>query len=234
GHSESATLFMTLLAPLQALLHSRIGATELVVGTDIAGRDRGETEGLIGFFINQLPLRAVLAGDPTLRELLRRARETALEAYAHQDLPFDHIVETLRVERSLGRSPVFQVKLVLQNAPRGNLDLPSLTFKALRSNAETAQLDLHWSFVEGGEDLWLMLTYSTDLYDEPLIEGLLDQYEVWLHAFAERPEARLGDVIAELVQAEQDRLADRGLELKSKNLGKLRSRRRQAEELMEV
>ncbi|HVR95493.1 MAG TPA: condensation domain-containing protein, partial [Thermoanaerobaculia bacterium] len=234
GRSESATLFMSLLAPLQALLHSRTGATDLVVGTDIAGRDRGETEGLIGFFINQLSLRADLTGDPTLRELLRRARETAWEAYSHQDLPFDQLVEALRIERSLRRSPIFQVKLVLQNAPRESLDLPSLTFKALGSSAGMAQLDLHWSFVERGEGLWLTLTYSTDLYDEPLIDGLLDQYEAWLHSFTERPEAQLGEVVAELAQAEQDRLAARGLELKSKNLGKLRSRRRQAEELMEV
>jgi acyl transferase domain-containing protein len=234
GRSESATLFMTLLAPLQALLHSRTGATDLVVGTDIAGRDRGETEGLIGFFINQVPLRVDLTGDPTLRELLRRAREAAWEAYSHQDLPFDQLVEALRVERSLRRSPIFQVKLVLQNAPRESLDLPSLTFKALGSSTETAQLDLHWSFVERGEGLWLTLTYSTDLYDEPLIDGLLDLYEAWLRAFTERPEAQLGEVVAELAQAEEDRLAERGLELKSKNLGKLRSRRRQAEKLVEV
>ena len=234
GRSESATLFMILLAPLQALLHSRTGATDLVVGTDIAGRDRGETEGLIGFFVNQLPLRADLTGDPTLRELLRRARETALEAYSHQDLPFDHMVEAARVERSLRRSPVFQVKMVLLNVPVERLELPSLTFKALRSDTETAQLDLHWSFAEAGDELWLTLTYSVDLYDEPLIDSLLDQYEAWLQAFAERPEARLGDVAAELAQAEEDRLAKLGLELKSKNLGKLRSRRRQAPELLEV
>jgi hypothetical protein len=234
GRRESATLFITLLAPLQALLHSRTGATDLVVGTDVAGRSRHEMEGLIGFFINQLPLRSNLTGNPTLRELLRRARETALEAYAHQDLPFDLLVEALRVEQSLRRSPVFQVKLVLQNHPRENLNLPGLSFKVVPSSIETAQLDLHWSFWEVEDELLLTLAYSTDLYDEPLIDGLIDHYEVWLHAFAERPEAQLGEVIAEIAQAEQDRLAERGMELKSKNLGKLRSRRRQAEELMEV
>ncbi|HSF40221.1 MAG TPA: amino acid adenylation domain-containing protein [Thermoanaerobaculia bacterium] len=231
---ESATLFMILLASLQALLHSRTGATDLVVGTDVAGRDRRETEGLVGFFINQLPLRADLAGNPTLRELLGRVRETALDAYAHQDLPFDHLVEALRIEQSLRRSPVFQVKLVLQNAPRESLDLPGLTLKVVPLSTETAQLDLHWSVVERGEELWLTLTYSTDLYDEPLIDGLLDQYELWLHAFAERPDAQLGDVVAELAQAERARRAERGLELKSKGLGKLRGLRRQAEELKEV
>jgi amino acid adenylation domain-containing protein len=234
GRRCSTTLFMTLLAPLQALLHSRTGAVDLVIGTDVAGRGHRVTEGLIGFFINQLPLRADLSGDPTLRELLVRVRETALEAYAHQDRPFDHLVEALQVPRSLQRSPVFQVKLVLQNAPRESLDLPGLRLRAVPTSAETAQLDLHWGFVERGEELWLTLTYSTDLYDEPLIAGLLDQYESWLRAFAERPEARLGEVVAELALAEQDRLAERGLELKSKNLGKLRNRRRPVEELTEA
>ncbi|HYG63278.1 MAG TPA: amino acid adenylation domain-containing protein [Thermoanaerobaculia bacterium] len=234
GRRESATLFMTLLAPLQALLHARTGATDLVVGTDVAGRDRHETEGLIGFFINQLPLGADVTGDPTLRELLGRAREMALEAYAYQDLPFDQLVDALRVERSLQRAPVFQVKLVLQNAPREGLDLPGLTFEVVPSSTATAQLDLHWSFVESGDDLWLTLTYSTDLYDEPLIESLLEQYEIWLYAFTERPEARLGEVVAEFAQAERSRRAERGLELRSKGLGQLRSLRRQADSPMEV
>jgi amino acid adenylation domain-containing protein/non-ribosomal peptide synthase protein (TIGR01720 family) len=234
GRRESATLFMTLLAPLQALLHARTGATDLVVGTDVAGRDRREVEGLIGFFINQLPLRTHLAGDPALRELLKRVRDTALEAYAHQDLPFNLLVEALPVEQSLRRSPVFQVKLVLQNTPQEDLDLPDLSFEVVGSQTETAQLDLHWGFVERGDELWMSLTYSTDLYDEALIDSLLDQYEMWLHAFAERPEARLGAVAAEIAQAAQDQLAERGMEIKSKNFGKLRGRRRQAEELQEV
>jgi non-ribosomal peptide synthetase component F len=232
GRRESSTLFMNLLAPLQALLHARTGATDVVVGTDVAGRDRREVEGLIGFFINQLPLRTQLAGDPTLRELLGRVRETALEAYAHQDLPFDFLVEALRIEQSRRRSPVFQVKLVLQNIPREEMDLPGLSFSVVPPRTETAQLDLHWSFMEKGDELWLTFTYSTDLFDEPLIDSLLDQYEMWLHAFAERPEARLGAVAGELAQAGQERLAERGLELKAKNLGKLRSRRRQADELV--
>jgi len=232
GRRESATLFMTLLAPLQALLHARSGATDLVVGTDVAGRDRREVEGLIGFFINQLPLRTRLAGDPTLRELLGRVRETALDAYAHQELPFDFLVEALRIEQSRRRSPVFQAKLVLQNIPREEMDLPGLSFRVVPPRTETAQLDLHWSFLETGGELWLTLTYSTDLFDEPLIDSLLDQYEMWLRAFTERPEERLGAVAAEIARAGQDRLAERGLELKAKNLDKLRSRRRPAEELV--
>jgi hypothetical protein len=234
GRRESATLFMTLLAPLHALLHACTGATDLVVGTDVAGRDHREVEGMIGFFINQLPLRVDLGGDPTLRQLLGRVRETALEAYTHQDLPFDHLVEALRVERSLRRSPVFQMKLVLQNVHQESLDLPGLALQVVPLSTETAQLDLHWSLVERGDELWLRLTYNTDLYDEALIDRLIDQYEVWLRAFAERPEARLAEVTAELAEADRARRAERGLELKSKGFGKLRGLRRQAEELMEV
>jgi acyl transferase domain-containing protein/acyl carrier protein len=224
GRRESASLFMTLLAPLFALLHARTGAADLVVGTDVAGRDQRATEGLIGFFIKQLPLRADLSGDPTLRELLGRVRETALEAYAHQDLPFDHLVEALRVKPSLQRSPIFQVKLVLQNAQQERLDLPDLTLRVVPLEADTAQLDLHWSAAEIGGELWLTLNYSTDLFDEPSIDRLLDQYEICLRALVERPEVRLGALAAELAQAERTRRAERDLELKSMGLGKLRRR----------
>jgi len=228
GRRESTTLFMTLLAPLKALLHAHSGVSDIVVGTDVTGRDRPETEGLIGFFVNQLPLRTDLSGDPTLLDLLRRVRETALAAYAHQELPFDHLVEALLVKRSLRHAPVFQVKLVLQNAGQESLDLPDLTLQMVPLEAGTAQLDLHWSVTEvAGGGLWVRLTFSTDLYDALTVDRLLDQYESWLQAFAERPESRLGEVAAELAEAEGARRADRDLELKSMGLGKLRGMRRQ-------
>jgi amino acid adenylation domain-containing protein len=234
GRRESATLFMALMAPLQALIHSWTGVANLVIGTDVAGRDRQETEGLIGFFINQLPLYADLTGDPTLRELLRRVRETALEAYTYQNLPFDHLVEALRAQRSLQHSPVFQVKLVLQNIPQESLDLEGLTLELMPLSTETAQLDLHWNMAVIGETLWLDLTYSTDLYDEPLIDRLLDQYEVWLRAFAERPEVRLSELVVEIAQAARARRAERGLELKSVGRRKLQGLSRRGTEVMET
>jgi non-ribosomal peptide synthetase component F len=106
-----------------------------------------------------------------------------------------------------------------------------LTLEAVPSGSAKAQLDLHWSFAESGGELWLTLTYSTDLFDEPLIDSLLDEYEAWLHAFLERPEARLSDVVAELAQAERARQAELDTALKSAGLAKLHSRRRQAVEL---
>jgi hypothetical protein len=125
---ENCTMFMVLLAAFQTLLYRYSGQEEIVVGADIANRNREEIEPLIGFFINQLVMRTDLSGAPTFRELLQRVREVCLGAYAHQDLPFEKLVEELQPERDPSRSPLFQVKLVLQNASTGEkLDLPGLT-----------------------------------------------------------------------------------------------------------
>src|SRR5205807_3706128 len=126
-----ATLFMTLLASFQALLARYTGQEDIVVGTTVANRTRAETEGLVGFFLNTLALRGDLSGDPTFRELLARARETALGAYAHQDLPFEKLVEELHPQRNLSHSPIFQVALVLQNAERGGLELGGVQAQAV-------------------------------------------------------------------------------------------------------
>src|SRR5262249_8759513 len=120
---ESCTLFMVLLGAFKALLHRYTGQEDLCVGTPIAGRNRAEVEGLIGFFVNTLVLRTDLSGDPTFRELLARVRETALGAYAHQDLPFEMLVQSLRPDRDPSHSSLFQVMFILQNAP---LKIPSI------------------------------------------------------------------------------------------------------------
>src|SRR6185295_14602236 len=126
GRSHGATVFMVLLAACQALLARLSGQEDVVVGTPVANRNRRETEELIGFFVNMLALRGRLGGSPSFVELLEQAREAALGAYLHQDLPFEHLVEELQPERTLAHAPLFQVVLVLQNAPLTPLSLPGL------------------------------------------------------------------------------------------------------------
>ena len=130
----------------------------MLVGSPIANRTRAETEGLIGFFVNTLVLRTDLSGNPTFRELLRRVQEVALGAYAHQDLPFEKLVEELQPERNLSHTPLFQVMFVLQNAPTSALELPGLTVSRVRVDKGTAKFDLTLTLVEGHErvegDVW--------------------------------------------------------------------------------
>ena len=121
------TLFMTLLAAFKTLLQRYTGRQTMVVGTPIANRNAAEMEGLIGFFVNTLVLRTELAGDPRFLQLLGRVRETALGAYAHQDVPFEKLVEELHPERDLSHTPLFQVMFVLQNTPPPELELPGLS-----------------------------------------------------------------------------------------------------------
>ncbi len=223
---ESATLFMTLLAAFAALVHARTGGTDLVIGTDVAGRTRHEVEPLIGFFVNQLALRAQLGGNPSFCELLARSRETALAAYAHQDLPFDRLVDGLRIPRSLAASPVFQVKLVLQNAPAETLELPGLTLSPVDAPASTAQLDLNLRVVPTPAGLYLSLQYATDLYDAPAMERLLEQLEEVLRVAVARPEIRLEELAEALRETERSRWEEREREAKAARRGKLVSTRR--------
>ncbi len=176
GRDEGATLFMVLLAGFQLLLGREAGREDVVVGTDVAGRTRPEVEGLIGFFVNQLVLRTDVSGDPTFGELLGRVREVCLGAYQHQDVPFERVVEELRPERSLSHAPLFQVKLLLQNAPGVAMGMGGLGMEAVWAEASTAQLDLIVSVEEGGEGMWAWAEYSTGVYGRGQVGGLMRRY----------------------------------------------------------
>ncbi len=191
---EGATLFMTLLAAFQTLLYRYSGQEDLVVGTPIAGRNRAETEDLIGFFVNTLPLRTNFAGAPSFRELLRRVRETALGAYAHQDLPFERIVEELQPERSLSHTPLFQVMFALQNQPQADLNLPGLNIKVLERETDSSKFDLTLSVRETASGLVCWLEYGADLFAQSTIERLLEHFEVLLGSVVADMDRRLAEL----------------------------------------
>jgi len=192
--SEGATLFMTLLAAYQTLLYRYTGQEDVVVGTPIANRNRAEIEELIGFFVNALVMRTDLSGAPTFRTLLQRVRSVSLEAYAHQDLPFEKLVEALAPERDLTRTPLFQVWFALQNAPRSEFKLPGLELRSIDVHNGTSKFDLGLFVVEKPDGLHCMVEYSTDLFDSATIDRFLGHFEVLLEGIAANPDQAIADL----------------------------------------
>jgi amino acid adenylation domain-containing protein len=192
GASQRATLFMTLLAAFEIVLGRWSGQEDVVVGTPIAGRGRGELEPLIGLFLNSLALRADLAGEPSFRELLERVRRTALEAYSNQDVPFEKLLEELRPERDLSRTPLFQVFFNMLNFPLDRIEVPGLRIEA-RASVETAsKFDLTVYLAERDGGVRLHLVYNADLFDDATIVALSDQLASLLAQAAEAPEEKIG------------------------------------------
>ena len=163
---------MVLLAGLQALLSRYSGQDDLAVGSPIAGRNRSEVESLIGCFVNTQVMRGDLSGEPSFRELLSRVRETALAAFMHQDVPFEKLVEDLAPERSLAHTPLFQVVLVLQNAPLGNLDVQDLHLRPVVIEGTTAKFELTVALAQDGDRLTGTVEHATDLHDGTSIDRL--------------------------------------------------------------
>jgi aspartate racemase len=182
---------MVLLAAFQVLLHRYSGQEDIAVGTPIANRNRVEIEGLIGFFVNTLVMRTGLGGDPSFRELLGRVREVALEAYAHQDLPFEKLVEEISPERDPSRSPLFQVMLVLQNAPEVEPKLSGLKVENVQGDRKTAKFDLTLLLTEDGGGLKGVFEYSTELFDGATIERMVGHFETLLGGIVRDPCQRI-------------------------------------------
>ncbi|RKH54315.1 non-ribosomal peptide synthetase, partial [Corallococcus llansteffanensis] len=194
---HGATLFMALLASTQALLARHSGQDDVVIGSPIAGRRFAELEGLIGFFINTLALRSRVNDDPTFVELLARVREATLGAYAHQDLPFEKLVEELQPRRDLSRSPLFQVMLMLQNAPRaeGGARPDALSLRSVEQDASTAaKFDLTFVFTHSPQGLVGSITYSTALFREDSVRRLVGHLRVLLEAAVRAPQTRVHDL----------------------------------------
>ncbi|HEY0738042.1 MAG TPA: amino acid adenylation domain-containing protein, partial [Herpetosiphonaceae bacterium] len=197
-----ATLFMTLLAAWQTLLHRYSGQTDISVGSPIAGRVRPELEDLIGFFVNTLVLRTDLSGSPTFADLVSRVRQVALGAYAHQDLPFEQIVDAVQPERDLSRTPLFQVMFVLQNTPRAAIETPDLQLEPLEIEKQSALFDLTLTMIETPAGLVGALEYRTDLFDAATIERMAGRFQTLLAAIVADPQQRI-DRLPLLDAAEQ-------------------------------
>ncbi|MFE3502639.1 amino acid adenylation domain-containing protein [Kitasatospora sp. NPDC059160] len=194
GQDHGVTTFMTLMATYQILLRTYTGHHDIAVGTPVANRNRSETEDLIGFFVNTLVLRADLTGNPTLREVLNRTRDTALNAYAHQDLPFERLVAELAPQRDLSRTPLFQTMLTVQDATLDSWQLPGLDVRTLPLGDDVAKFDLTVTATESDTGLTVDFTYSTDLFDAATIERLATHFQHLLTAVTTDPDARLDDL----------------------------------------
>src|SRR5947209_7259491 len=196
SYQQGTTLFMTLLAGFEVLLYRYTGQTDISVGSAIANRSRQELESLIGFFVNTLVLRTQFTGDSSVAESLQRVRDVSLQAYAHQDIPFERLVEALDPVRDLGHTPFFQVLFALQNAP-----LPTVSWKGLEATASTletgtSKFDLTLSAHEHEEDgeLELLLEYRTELFNPERIKRLLQHYRTLLEGIAVSVETRISEL----------------------------------------
>ncbi|MFD7033240.1 condensation domain-containing protein, partial [Streptomyces sp. NPDC059917] len=196
----NGTVFMVLQAGMAALM-TRLGAgIDIPLGAGVAGRTDEALDDLIGFFVNMFVLRTDTSGDPTFDELLERVRESSLEAYANQDVPFEHLVELLNPQRSTGHHPLFQVALVLQNAPGGEFELPGLQVQAEVLGSGTSRFDMLISLTEhhdeatGPSGIEVLVEYSTDLFDRGSVERLLGRWVWLLEQVVADPSVRVGGV----------------------------------------
>jgi amino acid adenylation domain-containing protein/non-ribosomal peptide synthase protein (TIGR01720 family) len=211
SRANGVTLFMTLLAAFQTLLARYVNQPDIVVGVPIANRTRTEMEALVGFFVNSLVMRTVTSGDPAFRQLLERVRKVALEAYAHQDIPFEKLVDELQVQRSLNNTPLFQVMFALQNAPQASLELPGLKFEQIHIETGTTKFDLTLQMEEAGPVIRGSVGYKTDLFDHATIELLIDHLHELLKSIVREPDQRLSE-LSIVGQRERERLLGQPVE----------------------
>ena len=191
---EGATLFMTLLAAFQCLLHRYTGQENIAVGSPIAGRSRVEIEGLIGVFVNTLVFRTAFSDSPTFKELLRRARTVCLEAYSHQDIPFERLVEELQPDRKSNQNPLFQVTFQLNNGPGVLLTLPGIDAEELEVESGISKFDLSLTLTDHGEDLAGWLQYNTDLFEPATVTRMLSHFQLLLEGIVADPDRSISEL----------------------------------------
>ena len=207
SEEHEATLFMVLLGAFQVLLMRYTGQEQISVGSPIAGRLHIETEELIGLFASALVMHTDLRGNPSFSELLKRVRETALDAYAHQAVPFERLVEELQPERSLSHSPLFQVMFILQNVPQPEMELEGLRIEAVSIEASTSKFDVTLAMSDSDEGLKGALEYNTDLFDVQTIERMVAHFERLLESIVSDPEQRISH-LSLLTEKEEQQLND--------------------------
>lgn len=205
GKQEGVTLFMVTLAAFQIVLARYSGQRDFVFGTPIANRSRPEFEPLIGFFANTLALRTTIAGNPTFRSFLQQTRSTTLEAFAHQELPFEQLVEILQPPRSLSYNPLVQVVFSLDELVVPTLEMPGLTLDIFPGDSGLSQFDLTFSLIAINNSVEINVQYNTDLFDETTISHLIEHYLHLLEAAIGNPEQRIYELPL-LLESELERI----------------------------
>lgn len=194
SRQEGATFFMTLLTAFQVLLHHYTGQDDIVVGSVIANRDRPGTEDLLGLFANILVLRTDMSDHLSFRELMKRVRVTCLEAYAHQDLPLEKLVEVIQPERDSSPHPLFQVWFQLDNVPKETAELPGLTLSTFEISSGRAMFDLSLVLTERPDELAGSIEYDTDLFDVDTIAGMFGHYRAVLEEVVANPDIDISTI----------------------------------------
>ena len=198
SRSEGATTFMTLLAAFKALLHYYSAQEDIIVGTPIAGRNHAQVESLIGCFLNTLVLRTDLTGNPSFTQLLGRVKDVALGAYAHQELPFELLLEHLQPVRDLSKTPLFQVMFNLLNVPESQISLPGLTLETMATPDVGAKFDLTVYAFEEEKRLRFTFVYNADLFEGTTVTQMVECFQVLLTAIARHPEQTLAALLREV------------------------------------
>ncbi|MFJ5965681.1 amino acid adenylation domain-containing protein [Bacillus sp. NPDC093026] len=194
SQQTDSTLYMTLLSAFSTLLHRLSSQDEFVIGSVIAGRNRSEIEHLIGFFVNTLTLRIDHGGNPSFKELLKQVKKTTIGAYAHQDVPFEMVVDELNIVRDASKQPLFQVMFVLQNLPLEASRMGEATSVLTIEDTDTAKFDLSLFVFEGAEGLRLSLEYNTDLFSDDTMDRFIQYYEHMLGSICENPEQQIEQI----------------------------------------
>ncbi len=194
SRQEGVSLYMTLLAAFKTLLARYATQNEIVVGTPIANRNRIDIENLIGFFVNTLVLRTDVSGNPPFRQLLKRIREVTLGAFAHQDVPFEKLVEELQPERDLSRTPLFQVMFSLQNSPMPPLKLSQVTMSFLQDESTTAPFDLTLDVTEREQVMECLLEFSSDVFERATVQRMLAHFMNLLESIVANPQQRVREL----------------------------------------